>query len=63
MPRFCKCQLCKANLTVDIAFKRMHNGKNLYYCSQSEYEEFENAKQNKLKVKEEIINLLCAILC
>ena len=37
MARKCKCKVCKAELMTDIAFKVTHNGKNSYYCSESEY--------------------------
>lgn len=41
MARKCKCKICKTSLTTDIAYKVVNNsGKNEYYCSQQEYENF-----------------------
>ena len=37
MARKCKCKVCKTELMTDVAFKVTHNGKNSYYCSESEY--------------------------
>ncbi|WP_024622474.1 hypothetical protein [Metaclostridioides mangenotii] len=54
MARKCKCRICKASLTTDIAYKVVNNSnKNEYYCSQKEYEDFRSQIEyrNKFSLK------------
>lgn len=37
MARKCRCQICKAHLTTDVAFKVTKGSRNFYYCSEDEY--------------------------
>jgi hypothetical protein len=44
------CKGCKTKIDRDNAFKVTVNGKNTYYCNQSEYENIILEKENRLKV-------------
>ena len=45
--RRCKCQICKKSLTTNTAYCVQLNGKNKYYCSAAEYDDYMNQKLAK----------------
>ena len=47
MARKVKCQICKKELTNETAYKVTKGNKNLYYCSQEEYEDMLGEKGRK----------------
>ena len=58
-----KCQICKTPLDTNTAYKITDkNGKNKYYCSQSEYEAEEARKNKAKKDKDKVYWLICDIL-
>ena len=44
------CKICKTKVDRDSCYKRVVNGKNWYYCSETEYDKHEAEKQDKDKV-------------
>lgn len=57
-----KCKICGQFVDRDIAYKRVVNGKNLYYHSEEEYiSDFEKKNKNKLD-KARAYRLVCDIL-
>ena len=58
-----KCQICKTPLDTNTAYKITDkNGKNKYFCSQSEFE-FEEARKKKAKEdKDKVYRLICDIM-
>ena len=58
-----KCQICKTPLDTNTAYKITDkNGKNKYYCSQSEYKDEEARKNKAKKDKDKVYWLICDIL-
>lgn len=58
MARKCKCKLCKNQLTTDVAYKIVNNGKNEYYCDDIEYE----AHLKEMTCKQEVLEYINKIL-
>ena len=58
MSRSVKCKICGNQLTNDIAYKVVVNGKNQYYCSDEEY----NAKQKEKESKDKCLKTITEIL-
>lgn len=57
--RKCKCKICKSELLIDEAYKITNEkGKNQYYCSEKEYNDSLQEKQDK----EKSVGLLCELL-
>ncbi len=57
--RKCKCKICKSELLVDEAYKITNvKGKNEYYCSEKEYNDFLQEKRDRVRC----VNLLCELL-
>ena len=57
--RKCKCKICKSELLIDEAYKVTNEkGRNQYYCSEKEYNDFLQEKQDK----EKSVGLLCELL-
>ena len=55
-----KCQICKTPLDTNTAYKVVDkNGKNKYYCSQSEYEAEEARKKKAKEDKDKVYRLIC----
>ena len=58
-----KCQICKTPLDTNTAYKITDkNGKNKYYCSQSEFEAEEARKKKAAGDKDRVYRLVCDIL-
>ena len=58
-----KCQICKTPLDTNTAYKITDkNGKNKYYCSQSEYEAEEARKKKAKEDKDRVYRLVCDIM-
>ena len=58
-----KCQICKTPLDTNTAYKITDkNGKNKYYCSQSEFEAEEVRKKKAAEDKDRVYRLVCDIL-
>ena len=58
-----KCQICKTPLDTNTAYKITDkNGKNKYYCSQSEYEAEEARKKKVKEDKDKVYRLICDIM-
>ena len=55
-----KCQICKTPLDTNTAYKITDkNGKNRYFCSQSEYEAEEARKKKAKEDKDKVYRLIC----
>ena len=55
-----KCQICKTPLDTNTAYKITDkNGKNRYFCSQSEYETEEARKKKAKENKDKVYRLIC----
>ena len=58
-----KCRICGKELDTKIAYKVIDkNGKNKYFCSQSEYEAEEARKKKAKKDKDKVYRLICDIM-
>ena len=58
-----KCQICKTPLDTKRAYKVTDkNGKNKYFCSQSEYEAEEARKKKAKEDKDRVYRLVCDIM-
>lgn len=58
-----KCQICKTPLDTNTAYKITDkNGKNKYFCSQSEFEAEEVRKKKAAEDKDRVYRLVCDIL-
>ena len=58
-----KCQICKTPLDTNTAYKITDkNGKNKYYCNQSEYEAEEARKKKAKEDKDKVYRLVCDIM-
>lgn len=57
IPRKVKCRACGKESTNDVAFKVTVNGKNIYYCSEDEYNEKRKENDNKTKCLETITGI------
>lgn len=58
-----KCQICKTPLDTNTAYKIIDkNGKNKYYCSQTEYEAEEARKKKAKEDKDKVYRLICDIM-
>lgn len=59
-----KCKICGAELDTKTAYKVTDkNGKNKYFCSQSEFEEEEARKKRDQEDKDRVYRLICDIMC
>ena len=55
-----KCQICKTPLDTNTAYKITDkNGKNRYFCSESEYEAEEARKKKAKEDKDKVYRLIC----
>ena len=55
-----KCRICGKELDTKIAYKVIDkNGKNRYFCSQSEYEAEEARKKKAKEYKDKVYRLIC----
>lgn len=55
-----KCKICGTSLVTDSAYKVTDkNGKNKYYCSQSEFEAEETRKKKREEDRNKVYNLIC----
>ena len=58
-----KCKICGRQLDTNTAYKIVDkNGKNKYYCSQSEYEAEEARKKKVKEDKDKVYRLICNIM-
>lgn len=58
-----KCKICGAGLDTATAYKVTDkNGKNKYYCSQSEFEAEEERKKKMQEDKDRVYRLICDIM-
>ena len=58
-----KCKICGADLDTKTAYKVTDkNGKNKYFCSQSEFETEETRKKKEQEDKTKIYRLICDIM-
>ena len=58
-----KCRICGKELDTKIAYKVIDkNGKNRYFCSQSEYETEEARKKKAKEYKDKVYRLICDIM-
>ena len=57
-----KCKICGEKIDRDTAYKRVVNGKNFYYHSESEYETEEKRKQKAAEDKERVYRLICDVM-
>ena len=58
-----KCKICGAELDTKTAYKATDkNGKNKYYCSQSEFEVAEECKRQVREEKDRVYRLICDIM-
>jgi hypothetical protein len=58
----CKCKICGLILDSNTAFKVIDkNGKNKYYCSDSEYQDEEQRKQKEKAGKDAVYDVACEI--
>ena len=58
-----KCRICGKELDTKIAYKVIDkNGKNRYFCSQSEYEAEEARKKKAKEDKDKVYRLICDIM-
>ena len=59
----CKCKICGAELDAKTAYKVTDkNGKNKYFCSQSEFEAEEEHKKKVAEDKDRVYRLICDIM-
>ena len=58
-----KCKICGRQLDTNTAYKIVDkNGKNKYYCNQSEYEAEEARKKKAKEDKDKVYRLICDIM-
>lgn len=58
-----KCKICGAGLDTNTAYKVTDkNGKNKYFCSQSEFEAEEERKKKVAEDKDRVYRLICDIM-
>jgi YHS domain-containing protein len=58
-----KCKICRAQLDTNTAYKVPDkNGKNKYFCSQSEFEAEEARKKKAAEDKDKVYYLICDIM-
>lgn len=58
-----KCKICGSTLDTNIAYKVTDkNGKNKYFCSQSEFEAEEERKKKVAEDKDRVYRLICDIM-
>ena len=58
-----KCKICGSELDTKIAYKITDkNGKNKYFCSQSEFEKEEERKKKIAEDKDKVYRLICDIM-
>lgn len=58
-----KCRICGADLDTKTAYKVTDkNGKNKYFCSQSEFEKEEERKKKIAEDKDKVYRLICDIM-
>lgn len=58
-----KCQICKKELNAKTAYKITDkNGKNKYYCSESEFKADEEKKRKDQEDKDHVYYLICDIM-
>ena len=58
-----KCRICGRQLDTNTAYKIVDkNGKNKYYCSQTEYEAEEARKKKAKEDKDKVYRLICDIM-
>lgn len=59
----CKCKICGVDLDTKTAYKVTdNNGKNKYFCSQSEFEAEEARKKKIQEDKDKVYYLICDIM-
>jgi len=59
----CKCKICDSVLDTNVAYKVTDkNGKNKYFCSQSEFEAEEERKKKATEDKDRVYRLICDIM-
>jgi YHS domain-containing protein len=59
----CKCKICGSVLDTNVAYKVTDkNGKNKYFCSQSEFEVEEERKKKAQEDKDKVYRLICDIM-
>lgn len=59
----CKCKICGTELDTKTAYKVAYkNGKNKYFCSQSEFETEEERKKKAQEDKGRVYHLVCDIM-
>lgn len=59
----CKCKICGTELDTKTAYKVTDkNGKNKYFCSQSEFEAEEERKKKAVEDKGRVYRLICDIM-
>lgn len=59
----CKCKICGTELDTKTAYKVTDkNGKNKYFCSQSEFEAEEERKKKAIEDKGRVYRLICDIM-
>lgn len=59
----CKCKICDSVLDTNVAYKVTDkNGKNKYFCSQSEFEAEEERKKKSQEDKDRVYCLICDIM-
>lgn len=60
----CKCKICDSVLDTNVAYKVTDkNGKNKYFCNQSEFEAEEERKKKVAEDKDRVYRLICDIMC
>lgn len=62
MARKCRCKICGTTLTVDKAYKVTVGGKNKYYCSEQEYNEYVFEANEKERCYDVITDMLNTVL-
>lgn len=60
--RRCKCKICGNILTTDIAFKVVKVNTNLYYCSEHEYNTYNEFKLKIKQSKDKLFNTISEIM-
>ena len=59
----CKCRICGTDLDTKTAYKVVDkNGKNKYYCNQSEFDKEEARKAKVAEDKERVYRLICDVM-
>lgn len=56
------CKICKTKVDRDSCYKRVVNGKNFYYCSETEYNKQEMIKAKEAANKDKVYKLVCQII-